>query len=64
MHEYWNYYVKPKYGKNANSYFTDPDSFIFHVISQDIYAPIAGDVKARFETSNCEIKRQPPIGKN
>lgn len=64
MYEYWNDYVKPKYGKNANLRYTDPDSFIFYVISKDIYADIAGDVKTRFDTSNYEVKRQPPIGKN
>ena len=40
------------------------DSFIAHVKSEDIYANIAGDVKKTFETSNYEVKRLLPTGKN
>ena len=64
MYEYWYDYVKPKYGKNANLRYTDPDSLIFYVISKDRYVDISGDVKTRFDTSNYEVKRQTPIGKN
>ena len=31
---------------------------------QDVYADLARDIETRFYTSNYEIKRLPPIGKN
>ena len=37
MHESWYYYMKPKYGKNANSCYMDTESFILHVQTDDVY---------------------------
>ena len=42
----------------------DTDSFLFHVKSNDIYKDIAEDVETRFDTSNFEIDRPLPKGKN
>ena len=42
----------------------DTDSFIFHVKTDDIYKDIAEDVEKRFDTSNYEIDRPLPKGKN
>ena len=42
----------------------DTDSFIGHVKIKDIYEDIAEDVEARFDTSNFEIGRPLPKGKN
>ena len=42
----------------------DIDSFIVHVKTDDIYKDIAEDIKARFDTSNYEIDRPLPTGKN
>ena len=39
-------------------------SFIVHVKTEDIYKYITKDVETRFDTSNCEIGRQLPMGKN
>ena len=36
MHELWYDYVKPKYNKTAKLYYMDTDSFIVHVITEDI----------------------------
>ena len=38
MYEYWYDYIKPKCGDKAKLCYTDMDSFIVHVISEDIYA--------------------------
>ena len=42
----------------------DTDSFIIHVKTNDIYKDIAEDVKTRFDTTNFEIHRPLPNGKN
>ena len=42
----------------------DTDSFIVYIKSEDIYAEIARDVEARFDTSNVELDRPLPTGEN
>ena len=42
----------------------DTDSFIVHVKTDDIYKDIAEDVETRFDTSNFEVNRSLPNGKN
>ena len=40
------------------------DSSIIHLKTKDVYEDIANDVKQIFETSNYDINRPLPIGKN
>ena len=42
----------------------DTDGFIVHVKTDNIYKDIAEDVETRFDTSNFEIHRPLPKGKN
>ena len=42
----------------------DTNSFISHVKADDIYKDIAEDVETRFDTSNFELDRPLPKGKN
>ena len=49
-HEFWYDYVKPKYGKNAKLWY--------------IITDITKDVEARFDTSDFELDRPLPKGKN
>ena len=64
MYELWYDYVKPKYDGNAELCFMDTDSFIVHIKTDDIYKNIADEVETRFDTSNFEIDRPLPKGKN
>ena len=64
MYEFWYDYVKPKYGENAKPCYMDTDSLIVPVKTDDIYEDIAEDVETRFNTSNFEIERSLPTGKN
>ena len=64
MYESWYDYLKPKYGENAKLCYMDTDSFTVHVKTDDIYKDIAEDVEKRFDTSNFEIDRPLPKGKN
>ena len=42
----------------------DTKSFIVHVKRNDIYQDIAEDVETRFDTSNFELDRSLPKGRN
>ena len=56
MYEFWYDQVKPKYGEKAKLCYMDTDSFIVYIKSNYIDKNIAKDVKARFDTSNYELK--------
>ena len=64
IYEFWYDYMKPKYGDNVKLCYMDTDSFIMHIKTEDFYKDIADDVEKRFDTSNYEINRPLPIGKN
>ena len=42
----------------------DTDSFIMNIKTEDFYKDIADDVEKRFDTSNYEVDRPLPTGKN
>ena len=60
MSEFWYDYVKRKYSENAKLCYMDTDSFIFHAKQMMFCKDIAKDV----DTSNFEIDRPLPKGKN
>ena len=64
MYEFWYDYVKPKYGEKVKLCYMDTDSFIVYIKTEDIYKDIAEDVETRFDTSNYELDRPLPKGKN
>ena len=64
MYEFWYDYMKPKYGDNVKLCYMDTDSFIRHIKTEDFYEDIANDVEKIFDTSNYEVDRPPPTGKN
>ena len=64
MYELWYDYMKPKYGNNVKLCFMDTDSFIMSIKTEDFYKDIANDVEKRFDTSNYEVDRPLPTGKN
>ena len=55
-YEFWNDYMKPKYGDNVKLCYTYADSFIMHIKSENFYEDIEDDVEKRFDTSNYELK--------
>ena len=64
MYEFWYDYMKPKYGDNVKLCNTDTDSFIMNIKAEDFYEDIANGVEKRFDTSNYEVDRPLPMGKN
>ena len=51
MHEFYYNYVKNKYGNNSRLLFTDTDSFIFEIKTEDIHEDFSND-KVIFDFSN------------
>ena len=64
MYEFWCDYMKPKYGDNVKLCYTNTDSFIMHIKTEEFYKDIADYVEKRFDTSNYEVDRPLPKGKN
>ena len=52
MFDFHYNYIKPKYGNNAKLLFTDTDSFLYEIQTEDFYKDISGDVRDKFDTSD------------
>ena len=65
MYKFWYDYIKPKYGDRAKLCYTDTDSFIIHIFTENVFEDIVGDVERWFDTSSYDEndKRSLPIGK-
>ena len=69
MYEFWYDYMKPKYNDNVKLCYMDMDSFIMNIKTNDFDEDIVSDVESlrltlRFDTSNYEVNRPLPTGKN
>ena len=64
MYEFWYDYMKPKYNDNVRLCYMDTDSFVMHIKTNNFYKDISDNVDNKFDTSNYEVKRPLPIGKN
>ena len=64
IYEFWYDYMKPKFNDNVRLCYMDTDSFIMNIKRNDFYKDIYNDADNRFDTSNYEVKRPLPIGKN
>ena len=64
MYEFWYDYMRPKYNDNVKLCHMDTDSFIMNIKTNGFYEDIASDVENRFDTSNYEVNRPLPTGKN
>ena len=52
MYDFHYQYIKPKYGAKAKLLFTDTDSLMYEIETEDFYKDISKDVKDRFDTSD------------
>ena len=59
-------YFKPNYGGRAKLCYTDTDSFIINIITEDFFKDISNDVEVYYDTSNYDEndERPLPISKN
>ena len=52
MYDFHYRYIKTKYGNRAKLLFTDTDSLLYEIQTEDFYKDISRDVKDRFDTSD------------
>ena len=66
MYEFYYDYLKVKYAEKVKLCYTDTDSFIIYVETEDFYKDIANDVDKWFDTLKYDKndKRPLPLGKN
>ena len=64
MYEFWYDYMKPKHNNNVKLCYMDTDCLIMVIKTNDFYKDLANDVENRFDTSNYEVSRPLPMGKN
>ena len=64
MDKLWDEHLKPKYGNKIRLCHMDTDSSVIEIETEDFCADIADDVEKWFDTSNYEIVRPLPTGKN
>ena len=61
MYDFHYNYIKKKYGDKAKLLFTDTDSLMYEIQTEDFYKDISKDVKDRFDTSNYPPNHQSGI---
>ena len=66
MYEFWYDYITPKYGDKEKLCYTDTDSFVIYIKTEDCFEDISNGVEKWFDTSNHDKndKRLLPLGKN
>ena len=52
MFEFHYDYIKPKYGNKAELLFTDTDSLMYHIETEDFYDDIKDDILSKFDTAD------------
>ena len=61
MFEFWYDYLKSKYGDRVKLYYTDTDSFIIHIKTEDFFEDISNDVEKWFDTSKFDKDDKRPL---
>ena len=59
MYEFYNHYIKNKYRNNSRLLFTDIDSFMYEIKTEDFYEGFSND-KEMFDSSNYSTKSKIP----
>ena len=52
MFDFYYNYIKEKFGEKAKLLFTDTDSLMYEIETEDFYKDITGDLNDLFDTSN------------
>ena len=61
IYEFWYDYISPKYGDRAELCYTDTDSFIIYIKTEDFFEDISNDVEKWFDTSFYEKNDKRPL---
>ena len=52
MHKFWYDYIQPKYEDRSKLCYTDTDSFIISIITEDFFVDSSDELEIWFVTSN------------
>ena len=61
MYEFWYDYLKPKYNDKIKLCYTDTDSFVIEVKTEDLYVDISDDIEKWYYTSNYDKEDKRPL---
>ena len=61
MYKFWYDYFKPKYGDKRKLSYTDSDSFIIYIITEDFFDDVSNDVELWYDTSNYDENDKIPL---
>ena len=61
MYEFWYDYIKPKYGDRAKLCYTDTDSFVIHLFTEDFFEYISNDVERWFDLIDLTLVSATPL---
>ena len=61
MYDFYYGYLKQKYEDRVRLCYTDTDSFILYILTNDFYEDISSDVNERFDTSSYSKSTSRPI---
>ena len=61
MYEFWYDYIKSKYKDKAKLCYTDTDSFVINIFTEDFFEDINNDVERWFDTSNYDKNDKRPL---
>ena len=61
MYEFWYDYVKPKYKDKAKLCYTDTDSFVINIFTEDFFEDINNYVEGWFDTSDYHENDKIPL---
>ena len=50
MYEFWYGYIRPKYGNKAKLCYTDTDSFVIYIKTENFFEDISNNVERWFDT--------------
>ena len=56
MYKFWYDYIKPNYEDRSKICYTDTDSFIINIITEDFFVDNSDDVQRWFDKSNYNDK--------
>ena len=61
MYKFWYDCFKPRYGDKAKLCYKDTDSFIIHIITEDVFEDISNDVESWHDTSHYDENDKGPL---
>ena len=61
MYKFWHDYISPKYGDKAKLCYTDTNSFIIYIKTEDFFEGISNNIEKWFDMSNYDKNDKRPL---